>query len=222
MYIIAALSSLFLTLPFALAKDIPISVGANAKLAFSPDTVTADVGDTLTFSYYPKNHSVAQSNFNSPCHPLAGGFFSGFQPLSAGPGPVEFVVTVNDTKPIWIYCSQTKGNHCQMGMAMVVNQPAPPSPNTLDAYKLAAAKTGNSTSPPKIEGGVFTNRNGTSTASGTATASTGFGVVPTSLGGSSTATTASTEVTSFPETSTVAHPAFTGVLGTLTVVCSAL
>ena len=106
-----------------LAKDIPITVGANAQLAYSPSTITAAIGDTLTFSYFPKNHSVVQSSFADPCQPLSGGFFSGFQPLAAGPGPVEFVVTVNDTKPIWIYCAQTTGRHCQMGMAMVVNQP---------------------------------------------------------------------------------------------------
>jgi len=123
MHISSLLTLLSLALPLALAKDIPITVGADAKLAFNPSVVTASVGDTLTFSYFPKNHSVVQSSFTDPCHPLAGGFFSGFQPLSAGPGPVEFVVTVKDTKPIWVYCAQTKGSHCQMGMSMVVNQP---------------------------------------------------------------------------------------------------
>jgi len=122
MHSIIPTTLLSLLLPLTLAKDIPITVGADAKLAFNPSTVTAAVGDTLTFSYFPKNHTVVQSSFADPCHPLAGGFFSGFQPLSAGPGPVAFVVPVNDTKPIWVYCAQTKGSHCQMGMAMVVNQ----------------------------------------------------------------------------------------------------
>lgn len=110
-------------LPLTLATNIPITVGAGAQLAFNPNVVTANSGDKLTFSYFPKNHSVVQSSFQAPCAPLANGFFSGFQPLSAGPGPVEFVVTVNDTKPIWIYCAQTEKSHCQSGMAMVVNQP---------------------------------------------------------------------------------------------------
>jgi len=152
--------SLLSLLPLTLATNIPITVGANDKLAFNPPIVSAAPGDTLTFSYFPKNHSVVQSSFTDPCHPLAGGFFSGFQPLTAGPGSTEFVVTVKDTKPIWIYCAQTKGSHCQMGMAMVVNQPAPPSPNTLDAYKLAAAKTNVSTAPPTIQGGTFISTNG--------------------------------------------------------------
>lgn len=116
-------AALFSLLPLSFAANIPIAVG-NGGLIFNPSIVTANVGDTLSFSYYPRNHSVAQSSFADPCHPLASsGIFSGFQPLSAGPGPVEFVVEVNDTKPIWIYCSQAKGSHCQNGMAMVVNQP---------------------------------------------------------------------------------------------------
>lgn len=116
-------AALFSLLPLSFAANIPVAVG-NGGLIFNPSIVTANVGDTLSFSYYPRNHSVAQSSFADPCHPLASsGIFSGFQPLSAGPGPVEFVVEVNDTKPIWIYCSQAKGSHCQNGMAMVVNQP---------------------------------------------------------------------------------------------------
>ncbi|KAL2054401.1 hypothetical protein ABVK25_005149 [Lepraria finkii] len=183
-----ALSVVPFLLSLTHATNIPITVGADAELAFNPQVITASVGDTLTFSYFPKNHSVVQSSFTDPCHPLADGFFSGFQPLAAGPGPVEFVVTVNDTKPIWIYCSQT--SHCQKGMAMVVNQPAPPSPNTLDAYKLAAAKTGISSSPPNIEGGVFISLNSTSTTGSTSTGSASSSGVGSSSssgsGGSST------------------------------------
>ena len=118
-----ALSVVPFLLSLTHATNIPITVGADAELAFNPQVVTANVGDTLTFSYFPKNHSVVQSSFTDPCHPLADGFFSGFQPLAAGPGAVEFVVTINDTKPIWIYCAQTEKSHCQKGMAMVVNQP---------------------------------------------------------------------------------------------------
>jgi hypothetical protein len=34
-----------------------------------------------------------------------------------------FTITINDTNPIWLYCSQTQGSHCQAGMAMVINPP---------------------------------------------------------------------------------------------------
>lgn len=110
-------------LPLAITKDIPVTVGANAALRFNPENVKADIGDTLTFSYFPKNHSVIQSDFAKPCQPQAGGFNSGFQPVAVGPGSTQFVVTVQDTKPIWVYCAQTTGGHCQKGMNMVVNEP---------------------------------------------------------------------------------------------------
>lgn len=127
-------------LPLSLAKIISIDVGEGG-LVFKPESVTADVGDLLQFSFYPRNHSVAQGSFSSPCRPLAGGVYSGFMPVAAGKGvcPPEinhsaqinfhanyiqsstFQVTVNSTNPIYLYCSQIE--HCEKGMAMVVNPP---------------------------------------------------------------------------------------------------
>ncbi|KAI4201111.1 MAG: hypothetical protein LQ350_003425 [Teloschistes chrysophthalmus] len=47
--------------------------------------------------------------------PSAMGFFSGFMPVKANASMMpSFTIMVNDTKPIWYYCSQ--GNHCQKGM----------------------------------------------------------------------------------------------------------
>lgn len=130
-------------LPLSLAKDITIGVGEGG-LVFYPESVTADVGDLLQFHFYPKNHSVVQGSFSSPCQPLAGGVYSGFMPVTAEGVSQEptiacihhvdpnvetdttmqntiFQVTVNNTDPIYLYCSQIK--HCQAGMAMVVNPP---------------------------------------------------------------------------------------------------
>ena len=42
----------------------------------------------------------------------------------------SYTVVVNDTKPMWLFCSQ--GKHCQQGMAMVVN---PPRNRTIQDYK---------------------------------------------------------------------------------------
>ncbi|KAL2036500.1 hypothetical protein N7G274_010766 [Stereocaulon virgatum] len=81
MHFSLSLSSLPILLSLTHATNIPIKVGADAKLlAFNPQVVTANIGDTLTFSYFPKNHSIVQSSFADPCHPLANGFSSGFQP----------------------------------------------------------------------------------------------------------------------------------------------
>ena len=77
----------FVALPLSLAKNISISVGQTG-LAFDPDVVTANTGDLLNFHFYPKNHTVAQSSFSSPCHPSTGGVYSGFMPETAeGVGP---------------------------------------------------------------------------------------------------------------------------------------
>ena len=62
---------------------------------------------------------------------------------------------------------------------------APPSPNTLEAYNLVASKTGNSTAPPKIAGGIFIRTNTTSTGSNTTASGTGTGSRSTGTGLSS-------------------------------------
>ncbi|PMD40243.1 Cupredoxin [Hyaloscypha variabilis F] len=128
----------------AQAVTIPVTVG-NGALKFVPNDITANIGDQIEFSFFPKNHSVTQSSFADPCHPLAGGFFSTFIPTNST-SPEVFTLTVNDTKPIWIYCAQTKESHCQSGMVAAINAPA--TGNTLAAFTLKAANATTSTSPP--------------------------------------------------------------------------
>lgn len=57
-----------------------VDVG-NGGLIFNPNSVTAAVGDMVEFTFYPMNHSIAQSSFSAPCVPLSSGMglFSGFQ-----------------------------------------------------------------------------------------------------------------------------------------------
>ena len=74
-----------IALPLSLAKTISIGVGEGG-LVFKPESVAADVGDLLQFHFYPKNHSVVQGSFSSPCQPLAGGVYSGFFPEETGEG----------------------------------------------------------------------------------------------------------------------------------------
>jgi hypothetical protein len=57
---------------------------------FSPNEITARVGDILEFHFgspgqgvLSGNHSVAQGLFTDPCNPAPGGFFSGFMPANA-------------------------------------------------------------------------------------------------------------------------------------------
>lgn len=141
--------------PFAGATHTVIA--GLGGLHFDPENIVAEIGDLVEVHFRPANHSFAQSSFSKPCAPLVkdgyeAGFFSGFMPTASGEAPNVFTIDVVNKDPIWFYCSQTKGSHCQMGMAGVVNQNFD-GPNTLSAYKQAAALTGTSISPARVQGG---------------------------------------------------------------------
>lgn len=137
------------------AADFPVKVGVDesnaAKLVYTPNVITAAEGDTVTFTFYPKNHTVTQSSFAAPCTPLnspAGpGFDSGFIPVAAtATTTMAWTLQVtNASAPIWIYCAQ--GNHCAQGMVMAINPPA--SGNTFDRF-LATAQSGAAAAPPGV------------------------------------------------------------------------
>lgn len=97
-----------------------VEVGVDG-LAFTPNVTTAAKGDTIVFHFYPGGHNVVKGEFASPCTFANDGFFSGFIDPTSGSGPADnvFVVTINDTNPIWYYCSP----HCQIGMVGVINPP---------------------------------------------------------------------------------------------------
>jgi plastocyanin len=99
-----------------------VKVGENGGLTFNPTTVKANVRDTIVFEFIAKNHTATQSSFGAPCQKLANaaGFDSGFMPVKADAAtPPTYSITVNDTKPIWVYCRQT--GHCGSGMVFAVN-----------------------------------------------------------------------------------------------------
>ncbi|KAI0021641.1 hypothetical protein F4780DRAFT_770120 [Xylariomycetidae sp. FL0641] len=115
-----------------------VTVGKDNQLKFDPETLSAQIGDTITYSFFSKNHAVAQSTFDDPCHLQDDGIFSGFTPNTESDvaAPTTFTITVNDTEPLWFYCPQTTGDHCQNGMVHSIN--APTEGNTFDAYKAKA------------------------------------------------------------------------------------
>jgi plastocyanin len=127
-----------------------VTAGFNG-LNFEPDNISAAIGDIIEFHFLPKNHSVVQSSFSNPCQPLSTapntnthtstGIFSGFN-FATKDGEAEntFSFVVKDTMPFWYYCSQTVGNHCQMGMSGVVNQDFG-GEKTLERYRVAAVNT---------------------------------------------------------------------------------
>jgi plastocyanin len=96
----------------ALAETHQVQVGPG--LSYSPDTLTAAEGDIVQFTF-GSGHDVVSGSFDSPCQP--DGLISSGNPQD---GDV-FSVTIGSTDPMWIYCSVPQ--HCQRGMAMVINPP---------------------------------------------------------------------------------------------------
>ncbi|PVH78932.1 hypothetical protein DL98DRAFT_560983 [Cadophora sp. DSE1049] len=121
-----------------------VSVGADG-LNFSPNQVFANKGDIIEYRFYPQNHSVARAAFgNEPCIPyeLTGpgrvGFWSGFNPIALVlSNPPIWRLLINDTEPIFFYCSSPGA--CLEGMVGVIN------PNTTFTYAQQFNYTQNAT-----------------------------------------------------------------------------
>jgi len=135
--------SLLASVQLALAATINVTVGGPGVLKFTPQSVTANVGDIVQFVFQQKNHTVTQSTLANPCSPMAGGFNSGFMPVgdTVTNFPVAQLTVKQTTSPIWAYCRQS--THCQSGMVFAVN-PGDKFPAFL------AAATGGATSSPSV------------------------------------------------------------------------
>ncbi|KAF8883015.1 hypothetical protein BD779DRAFT_1802147 [Infundibulicybe gibba] len=144
-YFPAALVSL-IALPVALAtKQFNVTVGANNQLLYDPPFIHANGGDIVNFIFNPKNHTLTQSAFETPCVPLYGGYDSGFVPVDTGAPPKIRSLRVPYTSaPIWFHCQQT--GHCGQGMVFAINPPAEPSPKSFNAFRNLAIAT-NGTRP---------------------------------------------------------------------------
>ncbi|KAJ3512180.1 hypothetical protein NM208_g15352 [Fusarium decemcellulare] len=119
----------------AQAVDVQVvSVGKNGAtnatgLKFWPEKITAEPGTMVQFQFWAGNHTVTQSSFDDPCIPIGNvnssvqGIYSGYQPVEASmaKGMIPtYTIEIKDNKPLWIFCS--KGQHCQSGMSMVINE----------------------------------------------------------------------------------------------------
>jgi plastocyanin len=124
----------------ASAEDHNVTVG-NGGLAFNPTSITAAIGDTVSFVFYPKNHTVTQSTFAVPCKPMSNGVDSSFQAVAANATSApSFSITVNATTPLWFYCRQT--GHCTQGMVFAINPTANKSFETFQATAKASSADG--------------------------------------------------------------------------------
>jgi plastocyanin len=153
------------------AADTQVKVGSNSILSFDPPSVNASAGDTVTFIFYPKNHTVTQSTFAAPCQQMDGGANSGFQPVTANATNVpSFSITVNNTTPLWFYCMQA--NHCKSGMVFAINPTANKTFAAFQAAANASSATGSSSNTTTGSGSGSGSGSSTGTATGSAPSST--------------------------------------------------
>ncbi|KAJ8059649.1 hypothetical protein OCU04_011298 [Sclerotinia nivalis] len=119
-----------------------VTVGGAAGTVYTPDTVSAAVGDMVVFNFEAKNHTLTQSGFATPCEKLAGGMDTGFVPNvdnAINPPPSMAVQVMTDT-PQWFYCRQA--GHCGLGMVFSINPTASKSQAMFKAMAVAQNGTG--------------------------------------------------------------------------------
>jgi plastocyanin len=152
----------------ASAETHTVTVG-NGSLAFNPSSINASMGDTVSFVFYPKNHTVTQSTFAAPCQPMPNGADSSFQPVAANATAApSFSITVNATTPQWFFCRQT--GHCEQGMVFAINPTANKSFEAFQATAKASAADG--TPPSNSSSGTSPSGSPSSSSSGSASSST--------------------------------------------------
>ncbi|TFK26946.1 hypothetical protein FA15DRAFT_245433 [Coprinopsis marcescibilis] len=95
---------------------------------FNPPTLSAGLGDTISFVFAGEIHTVTQSTFEDPCAPLAGGFNSGLAGRarnSSRTPPVWDLKVTDVSSPIWFFCQANRpAFHCSAGMVGVINPPS--------------------------------------------------------------------------------------------------
>ncbi|RMJ25536.1 hypothetical protein PHISP_03602 [Aspergillus sp. HF37] len=176
------LLAILLHVGFSLSKTTTVRAAPNGSPTFVPSSVTAEKGDTVKFEFYPRNHTVTESSYSSPCVPNDSGINSGFIPAIGGEASEHFLVPINNTDPIWYYCAQAR--HCQAGMVGVINPPNGSS-MTLEKYSSAAASAPSNVAPTSgVLGGTITSDE--TTGSGTPTASSTSTTSATATGAAST------------------------------------
>ncbi|KAH6694914.1 Cupredoxin [Leptodontidium sp. MPI-SDFR-AT-0119] len=139
-----------------MAANHDISVGP--AFSYTPAITTAVAGDTLTFRFTSNNHDVVSGSADSACRPSETSFYSGLDVSGK-----TFVVTVNNTDPIYFYCSIP--GHCQGGMVGGVNVPE----SDLATYRTAAAGESDSQAPAQVQGGILASSSSGSSSPATTT-----------------------------------------------------
>ncbi|KAI4108330.1 MAG: hypothetical protein LQ339_002231 [Xanthoria mediterranea] len=180
-------------------------------LTFEPNNLQVPAGDMVQFHFYPKNHSVVQSTFDQPCEPINNnnasvtGFFSGFMPVKpdAAMRP-SYTIMVNNTNPIWYYCSQ--GDHCQKKMVGVINPPAKNKSRTIELFGELASKATQNLSPGQSSSGTSSSYSPGSTVSSDSGSTAGSGSYRSSGSGPSSSSAAAPVPSDSTSSGTVTTP----------------
>ncbi|KJA26535.1 hypothetical protein HYPSUDRAFT_277247 [Hypholoma sublateritium FD-334 SS-4] len=114
--------------------DHPVTVGQLGSF-YDPPTLSAGLGDTVTFSFLGPFHTVTQSSAANPCLPLPGGFDSGVLGTGIDENTTEtfsWTLTItNVSEPIYFFCQiTTPTSHCGSGMVGIIN------PTSQEAYQI--------------------------------------------------------------------------------------
>ncbi len=104
-----------MTMPNAIAAPAAthtVVVGGKAGLVFTPDSLSAAIGDSVLFVFHSQNHTLTQSTFDQPCKKMEAGIDSGFMPNkdnSVVPPPMMAMQVTTD-KPL-----------CKLSLAVSIN-----------------------------------------------------------------------------------------------------
>lgn len=196
-----------------------VVVGGTAGDVYTPNSITANVGDMVEFTFMETNHTATQSSFTTPCIKLDGGVDSGFMsnPNNTVNPPPTMKFQVTTTDPIWMYCRQT--GHCGTGMTFSIN---PTSTKTQAAFMAAAIKQNGTSSATSWGSGTSGSAGWGSGTSGSSSAAAPGATVVAGTGVDGTGAACSCEclcgTNAFPPGSGIG--AFGGIGGQISVVQS--
>ncbi|KAH3917416.1 hypothetical protein HBI56_118150 [Parastagonospora nodorum] len=129
----------------------PVATGMAPALLYTPESITAKVGDVVMFQFMQKNHTVTQSTFADPCRKMDGGMDSGFMANPEGKPGVTWNMTVETEEALWFYCKQQNGIHCGKGMVFSINAATTGDKTMADFKALAVSTNGTSLTPGGLQ-----------------------------------------------------------------------
>ncbi|KAL8292252.1 hypothetical protein RQP46_001718 [Phenoliferia psychrophenolica] len=171
---------------------------APSGLRYSPTSITAAVGDVISFEWLGAGHSVTQSSFAAPCAYSVTGLDSSI--ITAVPS--SWQVTVETADPLWFSCRVP--GHCSSGMVFAVN---PTATDTFAAFMANAMSAAAGTYTPAATVEVLSGSGVVAAASVTAGNPPSAGAATSSAAAAATSMTMSMPATSAKSAAASSSPA---------------